>query len=104
MLIIQKYMNVGNEVLICDVCLVSKCLDRKSQPKMAGIDSFFTTMKLWEASSVPKSAVVVSVPSGVNCLPSALRNVVCVKVRFVWGMREAWHEAPESNNTFKHSY
>jgi len=67
---------------------------------MAGIGSSFKTMKLWEASSIPKSTVAVSVPSGVYCLPSAFRNVACVKVRFVWGMWEAWHEFPESNNTF----
>ena len=65
------------------------CLVKKSQPNMAGTDSSFTVMKLWETLSIPQSTVVVSVPSGVNCLPSAFRRVACVKVRLVCGMWEA---------------
>ena len=54
---------------------MTTCLVKKSQPNVAGNDSSFTTMKLWEALSIPKSTVIVSVPSGVNCLPSAFRRV-----------------------------
>ena len=68
---------------------------------MAGTDSSLITTKLWGTLSTPRSTVVV--PGRVNCLPSALRSVVCVRAKLVCGrgkhVRMTEPEAPESNNT-----
>ena len=57
------YMNVGTEEVRPQsvMCAWSGSFqslhDRKSQPNMAGTESSFTTMKLWEALSILKSTL-----------------------------------------------
>ena len=55
-----SYMNMGTEAvgsnLRCELGLEASLFKVSMlQPNIAGTDSSFTTMKLWEASSIPKS-------------------------------------------------